>query len=225
MAERLLSAFPFVFALMLSFSPKENDRYFLPATAMLTLLAALGVLSVPTLAVRVLGFFGCKARSGSFRARCGSARRGPSARCSACLQLTGWMPGKPGLIRYDEAFREDDIADLAAWLRHNVPPDAVIVADHRAGLQNPARKRQIEPANQVPQQLRVSKLASDEGSLDELRSQGVGYVVVSETSYGKFFREDLRRRTSTTARISRRRASMRNCSARASCSSSATARR
>ena len=192
LAETLLSAFPFVFALMLSFSPKENDRYFLPATAMLTLLAALGVLSVPALAVRVLGFFGMQRAERLFsrEVRLGTAWALGALLC--VLQLTGWTPGKPGLIRYDEAFREDDIADLAAWLRHNVPADAVIVADHRAGLQNPARKRQLAPANQVPQQLRVSKLASDEGSLEELRSQGVGYVVVSETSYGKFFREDLR---------------------------------
>ena len=39
----LIIAFPFAYTLGLSFSPKSNDRYFLPATATFTLLAALGV--------------------------------------------------------------------------------------------------------------------------------------------------------------------------------------
>ena len=38
-AERWLVLFPFAFGLLLSFSPKENDRYFLPASALFMLLA------------------------------------------------------------------------------------------------------------------------------------------------------------------------------------------
>jgi hypothetical protein len=108
------------------------------------------------------------------------------------LQITGWTSTKPGLWRYDRAFVQDDIADLAAWMRKDLPPDAVVVADSRTGLQQPGRRRQPGRATDVPQKLMVMKLAADGGSLDELRAQGVGYVVVSETSYGRFFRDDLR---------------------------------
>ena len=44
------------------------------------------------------------------------------------LQLTGWSPTKPGLVRYDQAFTRDDIADLINWMRTELPRDATVVA-------------------------------------------------------------------------------------------------
>jgi hypothetical protein len=38
----------------------------------------------------------------------------------------------------------------------------------------------------------IAKFASDLGTVDELRAQGVTHVIISESSYGRFFRSDLR---------------------------------
>lgn len=192
LVKRILTSFPLAFALMLSFSPKENDRYFLPATALFTLLAALGVVHTPDLCARLLQFFGVHRPERFFTLTLRRAIVWGLAASFWALQLTGWSSTKPGLWRYDRAFQQDDIADLAAWMRKELPANAIVVADNRAGLQEANRKKPADRVTDVPQKLIVNKLAADGGSLDDLRAQGVGYVVVSETSYGRFFREDLR---------------------------------
>jgi hypothetical protein len=189
--ERLLAWFPLALAILLSFSPKENDRYFLPSTAMFTLLAAIGTSYMPNLVMRIMAFFGSHRPEAKLSGRARELVVYASVVLLLLLQLTGWASTKPGLLGYDQAFLHDDISDLTAWMRTNIPAGALVLADSRCGLQAPGAKKKADRVSDVPQQLIVQKHASDKYTLEERRSQGVTYVVVSETSYGRFFRGDL----------------------------------
>ena len=172
-------AFPFVYALALSFSPKSNDRYFLPATAVFTLLAALGVPDVARL-------FGRK-----------------WAACLAAAILIGAQV--PSFLRYERAFRRDDSHELQAWCREKLPADAVIAKDSRIWLPDPAKADRV-PADAIPQRVIPAKYAADLGTLDDLRAKGITHVVVSSSDYGRYFLKSLQPKTGQEKDFARRRA-------------------
>jgi hypothetical protein len=176
-AEWGLIVFPFVYAAVLSFSPKSNDRYFLPASGVLTLLAVLGVEDAAHLLA-------------------GRVERRVVLSVGAALlllfQCTGWSASRPGLWQYDAAFQEDDLQSLLAWIRAELPAEAVIVKDNRVGLPEPRRKKESAYLGPIPQKVLAKRYAADWGSLDQLRAQGVTHVIVSESDYGKFFLKSLR---------------------------------
>jgi type II secretory pathway component PulM len=192
LVEKLLVIFPFAFAIALSFSPKENDRYFLPVTAMLTLFAAMGVEDAPRLMARFPEFLGWRHSERWLEPRARTIRILLAVILLLALQVTGWWPSKPGWMQYDQAFQHDDQAALLAWMREELPATAVIAADARVGLPDPERKKHAARAAAIPQKLLVSKLAADLGTVQELRAKGVTHVAVSESSFGRFFRGDLR---------------------------------
>jgi hypothetical protein len=204
--EKMLVIFPFAFALALSFSPKENDRYFLPATAMFTLFAGMAVEESPKFVCWIAELFGAHRpeRFSEGRMRGMIITVGLVALIS--LQLFGWWPTKPGLVQYDVAFQRDDQADLLVWMRNELPQNAVIAADSRVGLPNPKRKKHAERVATIRQQLMVSKQVADMGTLDDLRAKGVTHVAVSESSYGRFFRGDLRAKDDANAKFEQGRA-------------------
>ncbi len=192
LAQILIALFPFTFAVALSFSPKENDRYFLPVSALFTLLASLGVWDAPRLVLHFFQFFGLPHPE---RAMSGRWRWEALAVGSAALvvtQLSGWFFTKPGWLAYDAAFERDDGAELVAWMKQNLPANVKVAADARTGLTDVTKKKYEGKLPAVPQAVTVSRLASDLGSLQTLRDQGYAYVAVSESSYGRFFRSDLR---------------------------------
>ncbi len=166
LAEWMIIAFPFAYALALSCSPKSNDRYFLPATALFTLLAALGVQD----AARLLAPWFRPSRAAAF---------------IAAVLIAAQLPS---FTRYWLAFQNDDTAEVTAWLRaaQEVPAAAVIARDERVSLPEPR-----DPAA-LPQKVLASRYAADIGSLDELRAKGVTHVVISESNYGRFFLKSLR---------------------------------
>jgi hypothetical protein len=108
------------------------------------------------------------------------------------VQITGWTTTKPGWSQYDAAFIRDDISALISWMKTELPHNAVVYADSRTGLADPTKKKNAFRARTVPQKLVISKLAADKGTLDEIREEGGTHVAVSESSYGRFFRKDLR---------------------------------
>ena len=170
-------AFPFFYALMLSFSPKENDRYFLPATAMFTVLAALAVPDVARL-----------------------FHRKWTAPLAAVLLVLGQIPS---WLRYERAFQSDDSRDLQAWCREHLAADAVIAKDSRIWLPDPKKEEGV-PVTAIPQKVVPSKFAADLGTLEELRAKGITHVAVSESDYGRFFRESLRPKKGEEADFARR---------------------
>ena len=172
-------AFPFVYALVLSFSPKSNDRYFLPATAVFTLFAALGVPDV----ARV----------------CAWKWATPLA---AVVLVLGQVPS---WLRYERAFQRDDSRELQAWCRAKLPPDAVIAKDSRIWLPDPNKPDGV-PADAIPQKIVPEKFVADLGTLDELRAKGITHVAVSESDYGRFFLKSLQPKTGQEQDFARRKA-------------------
>ncbi len=157
-------AFPFFYALMLSFSPKSNDRYFLPATAMFTVLAALAVPDVARL-----------------------FHRKWTAPLAAAILVLSQLPS---WLRYERAFQNDDSRELQAWCREQLTPDAVIAKDSRIWLPDPKKPDGV-PADAIPQKIMPAKFAADLGTLDEIRAKGITHVAVSESDYGRFFLKSL----------------------------------
>ncbi len=172
-------AFPFVYALALSFSPKSNDRYFLPATAVFTLFAALGVPDV----ARV-----CRWKW--------------AAPVAAAVLVLGQIPS---WLRYERAFQRDDSRELQAWCRAELPADAVLAKDSRIWLPDPGKPDGV-PADAIPQKVVPAKFVADLGTLDELRAQGITHVAVSESDYGRFFLKSLQPKKGQEIEFSKRKA-------------------
>ena len=177
--EWVMIVFPFAFALALSFSPKSNDRYFLVATAMFTLLAGAAVLDVARYFTRLRPYH--------------------TAVIAAVLLVLGQLPS---WLRYEHAFQHDDTQELITWLNKQVSPAAVIVKDNRVLLPNPERKSDAERMGVIPQKVVVTpvrdpeakrvRFAADVGTVAELQAAGITHVAISESDYGRFFLESLR---------------------------------
>ena len=159
-----LTLFPFAYALMLSLSPKTNDQYFLPATAMFTWLAALGALDIAALRPRI-----------------------PAAVCVLILAACQL----PSFVQYDRAFRIDDRKDLRAWLDANLSGSDLIAQDYRSvKLPLPGKNRSVNHQPPLAQRVLASdKIAGELGTLDDLKQQGVTHLIVSQNDYGRFFRK------------------------------------
>ncbi len=192
--QRILVVFPFAYTLALSFSPKENDRYFIPATGLFTVLACLGVQEAPRVVCRGIELIGLKRPEKLMVGRWRWEVMIAAALGVLTLQLTGWSSSKPGWLIYDSAYQRDDMFDLIQWMRADLPANAIVAADAKTGLPDTDSKRKgrFGRTSAVPQKVMVSKLAADFGTLDQLRAMGVTHVAVSESSYGRFFRADLR---------------------------------
>jgi hypothetical protein len=204
--EKAVVLFPFAFAIALSFSPKENDRYFLPATALFTLFAAMGVEDFPRMLCWGAELLGWSHPEAWIEGKARGIIVASAAVALVTIQLTGWWPTKPGWTQYDRAFQRDDQMELFAWMQTELPTSAVVAADSRVGLPDPRRKKNAARGMSIPQKLLVSKLAADLGTLEELRAKGVTHVAVSESSYGRFFRGGLRAKDESSSGFNRGRA-------------------
>jgi hypothetical protein len=196
----MVIAFPFVFALMLSFSPKSNDRYFLPATALFTLLAGFGAVD----AAKMLAHW--------------IPRRWALAGCVTVLLVCqavslpsplSWRT----LSNYFAAFQRDDNAELLDWIKAELPPSAVIVKDSRVKLPDPRKKEDDGRYPPMPQKILqtppgvpAAQYAADVGTMEELRAAGVTHVAVSKTDYGRFLDDKLRPQKSEAAKYAKYRA-------------------
>lgn len=182
--EMLLILFPIVFTLVLSFSPKSNDRYYLPCSAVFTLLAACGAMDF--------------ARAVSYR----HMRRRWVWGAVAALIL-GQLPS---LWKYERAFQIDDTQDLITFLNTEVSPQAVLAKENRVQLPDPNRKKHASRMGVIPQKLIAERFVADLGTLDELRQKGITHVIVSEMDYGRFFLKNLRPQEKEKADYDRRKA-------------------
>jgi len=158
---------------MISCSPKIAERYLLPVSALVPLLAALGAgeiaraLRSPKIpAGNVLGF-------------------------AASAALLGWTAYAewPTFHRSWEGFQHDDPTDVANWIKANLPVTAIIAEDHRVNL-SATKAEGLSTAARVPQKVMDAGFAPDLGTLDELRSKGVEYVAVCRQSYGRYFNDE-----------------------------------
>lgn len=167
-AEWLIIALPFVYTIALSFSPKTNDRYFLPATAIFTLLAGLAIADLP--------------RKWAI----------PFAALLIAGQFPSWSKSRPGWLEYERAFQHDDTAEMIEFLRQEVPASAVILKDNRIALPDPERKKHAARLGVIPQKVIAERYAADFAKFDELPAKGITHVIVSEQDYGRYFRKSLK---------------------------------
>ena len=180
--EWLVIAFPFIYTLVLSCSPKSNDRYFLPASALFTLFAAVGTMDLARLIER------------------GTKRRWALAAAGVVLVLAQL----PSMIRYERAFATDDTQALIEYLRTKVPPTAVLAKDNRIALPNPEKKKDAARMGVIPQRVIGERFAADVGTFEEMRAKGVTHIIISESDYGRFFLSSLRPQSGERADYERR---------------------
>lgn len=167
--EGIAALFPILFLLVLSFSPKSNDRYFLPATAFFLCAIALGL--------------------DQLRARWPSARVAPAILAILVLCQIGGLP-KHDLWSYYRAFQTDDRADLAAWLNINLP-HATLAQDRSVKLPVPAitellpYQPRLSPTMVQPSVEKIADLAA-------FRKASVTHVILSANDFGRYNLESLR---------------------------------
>lgn len=190
-AEWCVVLFPFLFAIILSFSPKENDRYFLPATALFTVLAVSGAGEI-------------------YRAMPSQLRqREKACELVACLlllvaQFPSWTDDRGGLIRYWQAFQRDDTQELADFLIANVPAGGLIATDEKVRL-TPGKGRGAE---KFPFKILDADYAADipkSGTVEELIRMGVSHVVITDSTFLKFERSSMRPKKNELEQYERRR--------------------
>ncbi len=187
-AEWATIGLPFALGIALSFFPKENDRYFLPASALFTLLAATAVADLAKLL--------------NWRI----SRRWVEAGVGAALvlgQLPSWTSDRGGLVRYYRAFQTDDTADLTEWLRKNATPGDVIAKDNRVRLPEPRRTNGVA---RLPNKILSAEYAADLGTLEKLENDGVRFAIISESTYMRFERAGMRPKQGGESDAERRRA-------------------
>jgi hypothetical protein len=175
--------FPFALALAMSFSPKANDRYFLPCTALFGSMAGLGVVD----AAEFLRDRAC------LPMRASVAMILVVTAMIQILHVPKIIPNS--LAEYYRAFREDDRKELAQWISKNLPADAVIAQDTYVGLPTPDRPERLKVQPLLAQKILSGKRPlvelTDSENPDSLRAQGVTYVVTSESDYGRYRRATL----------------------------------
>ena len=171
----ILSLFPILFMAVLSCSHKTNDRYFLPATALFSVLAALGA---------------CDLAEGLGR-KIGRPLAVGSLLGLICIFQVFQIPwiNSHSLAEYYQAFQHDDRAELQAWIKANLPKTAVLAQDGRADLPVERRTERLSVQGLLEQKVLDTKQLTDLGPLDQLTQKGVTHVVASESDYGKYFRK------------------------------------
>jgi hypothetical protein len=163
-----IAIFPFALILLLSCSTKTNDRYFLPITGVLYYLAGLGAVDLATI---------------------------PAPKWSAWprpwfLATVALIANAFYLAPYITAFAHDDRTEMLAWIKANVPPNAVIAGEDRADLPNPDRTERLAVQPLLTQRVIETRYAADLGDTPAaVAAKGINYLVISESDYGLYFRK------------------------------------
>jgi hypothetical protein len=190
--EWITLAFPLLFLAMISCSPKVAERYLLPVSALLPLLAAFGVGEV--------------ARCITAHSRLRQVLSGIATVALLTLLVRSEMPtftqfsnalrerdpGNENLALFSRlyiGFQHDDPTAVANWIKQHLPADAIIAEDHRVNL-SATKADGLSSAARVPQKVLDASFAPDLGSIDKLRAMGVGYVAVCRQNYGRYFNDE-----------------------------------
>lgn len=191
--------FPLGYLAVISCSPKIADRYLLPVNVLLPFLAALGVAEIGRLI-------------GPDKSR---ARHALNIGVIACLFT--WLVASewPTFHRSFRGYEHDDPTATAEWIKANLPATAVIAEDHRISLsptksdkiKNPKTGLPFEPSEnaRVPQKVYSPNFASELGTLEQLRQNGITHVAICKQSYGRYFKDETRPRESVKSGFDKQR--------------------
>ena len=187
--------FPLAYLAMISCSPKVAERYLLPVSAMIPLLAALGtaeigrLLSSPDSRPRQLASGLLVAVILTFLIR--SELPTFTQFRDALLERNATAENAALFSRAYIGFQHDDPTAVAEWIRKNLPPDAIIAEDHRVNL-SATKADGLSTTARVPQKVLDDSFAPDLGTLDEMRAWGVSYVAVCRQNYGRYFNDEMK---------------------------------
>ena len=163
--EWTMLGFSAAWLLVLSFTPLSKDRYLLPV---LTLFCALAVIAVRW----VLEWIGER------------APRLPqlSTLLLCCAGLAAVY--LPKTLELQREFAIDSRKEMIAWIRQNLPADAVIA--HESRIWPPRGATGVNGDFSIPQRrIEAQRFASEFQSIENLRTLGATHVVV----LGKFYRD------------------------------------
>ena len=163
-----------IWILLLSFSPKTNDRYFLPLTGIIGVLAGGGLTT--------------------FR---------PDRRWIAAGIVLGALAWEIQKTReYYHAFASDDRADLVQWIHTNIPATDTIAYDTKVNLPDIEVYHELEDA--LPHRLLRKFYVADVGSPEFFKQENIRYVIVTESTYGRFFLSSLKVKSGQSEDFNRR---------------------
>ena len=166
--EWLLAALAVSQFALYSFIPKAAVRYYLPISLALTFLAIAGL-------ARLLA----AVRKRAVLHGCGIAVAAALVGIAVFFQVQS-------LRVLDTELKSDDRRDLIAWIRVNLPADAVLATDRAVQLPDLTR---LEHAGLTPLAQRIvggEKEVADVGTIPELRAQGVTHVAICERTYLRY---------------------------------------
>lgn len=179
---------PLGYALLLSFSPKTANRYFLAVAPFLILCGALGLVWLGDfLRERVTWRKGIVG-AGVFVVLAGLAVR------------EQWSLTQPNV----RSFRTDSRMELGTWISANLPLHADILAETRVCLTRDSTWSRSAPRPD----LRISEkiFLPDFGSLETVQLRGKKYFAVIRTSYGGYLSDKRKPSPNQEAQHQRRRA-------------------
>ncbi len=172
--EWILTAFPFVFGVMLSVTSAQSGRYLLPAMVPIYLFAALGIVEVWRDHSRVAGN----------RLRY----------AIVAVLVLGVSAAAYRTLDVELAFRRDYRTELVSWIATNLPASAVIAEDSRVGLAYRNRPGLAHDHPVLKQRIVSAPFAADIDTLSGLQKRGVTHIAIADSAYQRFMKS---RSTST----------------------------
>ena len=163
--EAVLAGCALLLFLIFTFTPKTSPRYHLPISLAISYFAAMGAIGLGALLAGKRQLIG-------------------AALCLALL--AGLLIPEITLLRVRaNGFAHDDRKELEAYVREQIPADAVIAQDEAVNLPDLVRKEH-EGRTPLSQRLMGKKQVADLGTLEALRAQGVTHLAICARTYARF---------------------------------------
>lgn len=180
----MTAAITLTFTLILTFSSRDSDRYYLPMSAFMGFLFGAGCSSV-----------------GDWLAR------GTNWKYLVFFFAVGLQIQQNVNRTYEQflGFGDDNRKEVAEYVRENLPADAVIAYDAGVALPNPGiwrSKYSPQGANgpALPQKLTLvgTPYVGELASVEEMRADGVTHVIVAGNQYDAYLSRSAKRKSRDT---------------------------
>jgi hypothetical protein len=164
---------PIAYAVLLSFSPKTANRYFLAVSPLLLFCGSVGLVWLAD----GLSEWKRLARWPSW------PRLSPLLLLPA-LALVALVIQARLTLPYSWTFKGDSRMELAMWIAANLPEGSQLVSETRVGLLEATTWKHARPRPDL--RIQQSVFAPDLGTYEDLQKGGVRYVAVIKTGFGGY---------------------------------------